>query len=104
VWLQNVLNELLERPPRSYGDQNMWAAKAAALILGSWAMRVSRAKAFDPRRPVKLRQDDPPDRGHLQVQPALRLLPVAEARQAARAGRLRQGEGGHAGRDLQAGA
>ena len=38
------------------GDGNMLAACALSLILATWYLRLSRAKSYDPRRPVRLRK------------------------------------------------
>jgi len=37
-------------------DGNMRTAAALSMILATWYLRLHKAKAFDPRRPVKLRQ------------------------------------------------
>jgi hypothetical protein len=55
-WLNEVLQELADRRPKAYGDENMWLARALSLVLATWDARISRAKAFDPRRPVALRR------------------------------------------------
>lgn len=46
------------RKPRSRQpyDENMSSAFIVALVLGTWTMRLSRVKAYDPRRPVALRK------------------------------------------------
>jgi hypothetical protein len=41
---------------RVRGDENIATAYVVSAILQVWAIRIARAKAFDPNRPVELRQ------------------------------------------------
>jgi hypothetical protein len=54
------LAELVEQAIRDHGrlqgDENIAGAFVTALILTTWATRIARAKAFDPHRPIELRQ------------------------------------------------
>lgn len=47
---------LAEKPNRSSYDENMAAATVLAIILARWSVRIQRAKAFNPNRPIKLRR------------------------------------------------
>lgn len=44
------------KPPGGLYDENMRAAAIFGYVLLLWVSRVQRAKAYDPNRPVKLRQ------------------------------------------------
>ena len=41
---------------RQGGDNNIGTAQVVAYILAVWSGRIARAKAMDPRRPIKLRR------------------------------------------------
>jgi hypothetical protein len=56
IWAHALVNELWQQRPSRYGDENMWMAAVLAVAAGTWAVRIQRAKAFDPHRPVALRK------------------------------------------------
>lgn len=60
-WVRELAGEvdaaILEaKPNREEYDENMAAATALAIVLARWAVRIQRAKAFDPSRPIELRR------------------------------------------------
>ncbi len=55
AWVVDLARDVV-RSMRGGGDPNMGAAAALGLILVTWYARIQRAKAYDPNRPVKLRQ------------------------------------------------
>lgn len=52
AWLHDFVDELGRTRRRGTGDGNMQAAAVGAMILGYWFLRLQRAKAYDPRRPI----------------------------------------------------
>ena len=54
----DLVREIMKAARRTnrVGDGNMLAACALSLILATWFLRLSRAKSYDPRRPVALRK------------------------------------------------
>lgn len=81
-WLEIVGNRVVEQrglhARGHHGDENIGTAIALSLVFGIWACRISRAKAFDPRRPVQLRQAA--YRSWLNYAMALASLPLDEAK------------------------
>lgn len=55
-WLPALHREVLKATPKGNYDGNMRHAAALGLILSQWFLRVQKAKAYDPRRPIRLRQ------------------------------------------------
>ena len=60
LWVGDLADELWkrisERDDWSARDENIVCAKLLSLIFSLWACRIIRAKAYDPRRPVKQRR------------------------------------------------
>lgn len=54
-WMPAIADEVRYRA-RAHGDENISSAMILGLVLTTWALRISRAKAFDPHRPLELRQ------------------------------------------------
>lgn len=55
-WLQTLQQTLEQYRPSTPHDVNLFYTAALSQILALWYLRVQRAKAYDPRRPVKLRR------------------------------------------------
>lgn len=55
-WIGELTKELATYAPKIPHDENMFRTAVLAQILTLWFLRVQRAKCYDPRRPVKLRQ------------------------------------------------
>lgn len=56
-WLTRVARDVHRNAPKSgLYDGNMRAALVMGYVLLYWVVRCQRAKAYDPRRPVKLRR------------------------------------------------
>ena len=51
-----VAAQIQERNPSGAYDGNIMMSKVMGMLLITWAVRVSRAKAYDPRRPKRIRQ------------------------------------------------
>lgn len=50
-----ISKEVEKRTPTHY-DENIAVAKVLSVLLTLWVYRISRAKAYDPRRPIKVRK------------------------------------------------
>ena len=61
MWVGALAHELdaailATKPDRDEYAENMAAATALAIVLARWAIRIQRAKAFDPNRPIEARR------------------------------------------------
>lgn len=60
LWVRDLADEIWKRVQERYDltrlDENIITSKLLTLILGLWSCRIIRAKAYDPRRPVEIRQ------------------------------------------------
>lgn len=58
TWLVSVIAEVVKSMPNDGvpRDPNMFVARRLGLVLLTWFVRVSRAKCFDPKRPLRLRK------------------------------------------------
>lgn len=57
-WLGEMMVEVINSIPKDgrMRDPNMFVARRLGIVLLTWFVRVSRAKCFDPRRPLVLRK------------------------------------------------
>lgn len=59
-WMDELTTEVFEQIKLNAGtrpyDENIAVAGCMAIILSCWSVRIARAKAHDPRRPLKLRR------------------------------------------------
>ena len=55
-WLGDLVEEVMQSRIVRYGDENIQMSLVLATILSTWSLRLARTKAYDPRRPIALRQ------------------------------------------------
>jgi hypothetical protein len=56
-WMEELSQQIHRCSPQGDGyDENIWHGQVMAMIVATWASRLARAKAMDPRRPVRLRR------------------------------------------------
>lgn len=56
AWLRDLTREVKRALIPRYSDGNMRAAACLGMILTTWFMQISRAKCYDPARPVEGRR------------------------------------------------
>lgn len=66
-WLTELVKEVEAARIERYGDENIQMAVVLATILATWGIRLGRTKAYDPRRPVAIRQNSLETVGGLQA-------------------------------------
>lgn len=56
AWLRDLIRAVQQRRQPGYYDGNMRAASVLGFILVTWYLQTSKAKAFDPVRPIESRR------------------------------------------------
>jgi hypothetical protein len=56
LWMTELVEHVEEKMIERAGDENMQIGLIMATILSVWTIRLAHTKAYDPRRPISLRQ------------------------------------------------